>query len=213
MLDSGFCVLKGIVELKKRRVYASALIKKRRYWPEYIKGDDIKSYFDGKDVGDCDARKEQMDKVDFHVYMMKEPVYVMSIMSTYGTNQWMGKETQRDFVGGERKKNFYPEVFGNHFLIRHSVDDHNNKQHPPISIEEIWATKWWPNGVFAFLLAVTEVNVTLGMVEFCDNDPTSQIEFRKTLADVLINNEYFNVEDDTTPVKKAKKHRTSVHSY
>ena len=104
-------------------------------------------------------------------------------------------------------------MIGNHFLFRHSVDDHNNKRHSPISIEEIWATKWWPNRVFAFLLEVTEVNVSLGMVEFCDNAPTSQIEFRKKLADVLINNEYFNEEDDTTPVKKAKKQRTSVHSY
>ena len=44
-----------------------------------------------------------MDEVDFHVYAMKEPDYVMSIMSTYGTNQQMGKETQRELVGGERK--------------------------------------------------------------------------------------------------------------
>ena len=29
ILDSGFCVLKGIVELKKRGVYVSALIKKK----------------------------------------------------------------------------------------------------------------------------------------------------------------------------------------
>ena len=119
--------MQGIVELKKRGVYASALIKKRRYWPKYIKGDDIKSHFDGKDVGDCDAWKGQMDEVDFHVYAMKEPDYVMSIMSTYGTNQRMGKETQRELVGGERKKLFYPEVIGNHFLFQHSVDDHNNK--------------------------------------------------------------------------------------
>ena len=62
VLDSGFCVLMGIVELKKRGVYASALIKKCRYWPKYIKGDDIKSHFDGKDVGDCDSWKGQMDK-------------------------------------------------------------------------------------------------------------------------------------------------------
>ena len=55
VLDSGFCVLKGNLELKKRGVYASALIKKRRFWPKYIKGDDIKSQFDGKDVGDCDV--------------------------------------------------------------------------------------------------------------------------------------------------------------
>ena len=103
------------------------------------------------------------------------------------------------------KKNLYPEVIGTHFLFQHLVDDHNNKRHLPISNEEIWARKWWPTRVFAFLLAVTEVNVSLGMVEFCDNAPTSQIEFRKKLADVLINNEYFNEEDDKTPVKKATK--------
>ena len=67
-----------------------------------------------------------MDEVDFHVYTMKEPDYVMSIKSTYGTNQWMGKEMQRELVGGEQKK-LYPEVIGNHFLFGHSVDDHNNK--------------------------------------------------------------------------------------
>ena len=101
MLDSGCCVLKGIVELKKRGVYVSALTKKRRYWPKYIKGDDIKSHFDGKNAGDCDAWKGQMDEVDIHVYAMKETNYGMSIMSTYGTNQRKGKETQRELVGGE----------------------------------------------------------------------------------------------------------------
>ena len=33
ILDSGFCVLKGIVELKKRGVYASALIKQESIGP------------------------------------------------------------------------------------------------------------------------------------------------------------------------------------
>ena len=204
VLDSGFCVLKGIVELKKRGVYASALIKKRRYWPKYIKGDDIKSHFDAKDVGNCDSWKGQMDEVDFHVYAMKEPDYVMSIMSTYGTNQRTGKETQRELVGGGRKKFSYPEVIGNHFLYRHSVDDHNNKRRSPISIEEIWATKWWPNRVFALLVAVTEVNVSLGMVEFCDHAQTSQIEFRKKLAEALIYNEHYNDIQDKTPEKRLR---------
>ena len=57
----------------------------------------------------------------------------------------------------------------------------------------------------AFLLTVTEVNMSLGMVEFCGNNPTSQIKFRKKLAEVLILKEYFNEEEDATPVKKAKK--------
>ena len=130
VLDSGFCVLKGIVELKKRGVYASALIKKWKYWPKYIKGDAIKEHFDDKDVGNCDSWKGNMDEVPFHVYAMKEPDYVMSLMSTYGTNLRNGKETSHEWVDGSgtKKKKFqYPEVVGNHFMYRHSVDDHNNK--------------------------------------------------------------------------------------
>ena len=84
------------------------------------------SHFDGKDVGDCDSWKGPMDKVDFHVYAMKEPDYVMSIMSMYGTNQWTVREMQHELVVGGQKKS-YPEVIGNHFLYRHPVDDHNNK--------------------------------------------------------------------------------------
>ena len=103
------------------------------------------------------------------------------------------------------KKNICPKVIGNHFLFRHSVNDHNNKRHSPISIEEIWSTKWWPNRVFAFLLAVTEVNVALGMVEFGGKNPISQIEFRKSLANTLIHNEYFNEQNNASPEKMAKK--------
>ena len=36
ILDSGFCVLKGIIELHKKGVFASALIKKRRYWLKFV---------------------------------------------------------------------------------------------------------------------------------------------------------------------------------
>ena len=41
--DSSFCVMEGILELRKRGVFAAALIKKRRDWPKYIKGDEIKT--------------------------------------------------------------------------------------------------------------------------------------------------------------------------
>ena len=87
ILDSGFCVLKGIVELQKNGVYTSALIKKRRYWLKYICGEDIKSHFADKEVGVTDACAGKLDGVPFHIYMMKEPDYIMSLMSTYGTNQ------------------------------------------------------------------------------------------------------------------------------
>lgn len=41
VLDSGFCVLKGILELQIRGVYSGALIKKCRYWPKRVDGDSI----------------------------------------------------------------------------------------------------------------------------------------------------------------------------
>lgn len=57
VLDSGFYVLNGLVELKKVGVYAAALIKKRQYWPKHIDGDAFKSHFDDKPIGHCDAKQ------------------------------------------------------------------------------------------------------------------------------------------------------------
>ena len=56
ILDSGFCVLKAIIELRKIGIFASAVIKKRKYWPKLIPGDKIKEHFKNCIVGDVDAR-------------------------------------------------------------------------------------------------------------------------------------------------------------
>ena len=50
IMDSGFCVTKGLVELQNKRVFGAALIKKRRYWPANIKGDAINDHFSSKEV-------------------------------------------------------------------------------------------------------------------------------------------------------------------
>ena len=149
-----------------------------------------------------------MDEVPFHVYAMKEPDYVMSLMSTYGTNLRSGKETCHEWVDSDGTKKTtkfnYPEAVGNHFLYRHSVDDHNNKRHSPISLEVVWGTKYWPNCVFSFLLAVTEVNVNLAAQYFGGMKQVGQIKFRKLLAKTLIFNSYYDDETDNTPEKKWK---------
>jgi hypothetical protein len=118
VLDSGFCMLQGILELKKRGVFAAALIKKRRYWPKWIMGDDIIKHFEDKEVGDVDAWEGTLDNVPFHVFAMKEPDYVMQLMSTYGTNERVGESKKRAYkINGERReKSFqYPEVVYNHY--------------------------------------------------------------------------------------------------
>ena len=55
ILDSGFCVLEGLIELKKIGVYAGALIKKQHYWPKFVPGARIEEHFLTKGVGDTDA--------------------------------------------------------------------------------------------------------------------------------------------------------------
>ena len=104
ILDSGFCVLKGIVELRRRGVFASALIKKRRYWPKHIKGDEIRDHFVQREVGDVDALPGIMDGVSFHVYAMKEPNYVLSLMSTYGMLERKGKLKKHKWFKNGKKQ-------------------------------------------------------------------------------------------------------------
>ena len=71
-------------------------------------------------------------------------------------------------------------------------------------MEVVWATKYWPNRVFSFLLGVTEVNVNLATTYFCGQNQKGQIEFRKLLAKTLIFNTYYDEEQDKTPDKKRK---------
>ena len=83
VLDSGFCVLEGLIALKKIGVYAGALIKKRRYWPKFVPGDEIDAHFADKEVGDTDSLHGTLEGVPYDIFCMKEPPYVMKIMSTY----------------------------------------------------------------------------------------------------------------------------------
>ena len=55
--NSGFCVLKAIIELKRNGLFRCTLIKKRRYWPAHVPGDAMNDFFneEGVQVGDCYA--------------------------------------------------------------------------------------------------------------------------------------------------------------
>ena len=141
IMDSGFCVLKGLVQLASVGVYASAVIKKRRYWPKYIDGAAIDSHFDLKEIGTTDSLPGTLDGTNLKVFCMREEDYVMKLMATYGALRPMdGGSTQRSVTRRsgirERVSFVYTEPFFNHFKFRHQVDDHNNARHSPISLEE-----------------------------------------------------------------------------
>ena len=150
----------------------------------------------------------RLDDIPFHVYAMKEHDYVMSLMSSYGMNdRSIGKETRRDWKNGTTnmtKRFKYPEVIHNHFQYRHAVDDHNAKRHSPISIEVVWATKWWPNRVFCFLLSITEVNCFLAESCFTGQKSDSMLDFRKRLSLELIENAYMKEDNRVERQRSAR---------
>jgi hypothetical protein len=85
ILNSGFCVLSGIVELAKSGLRDGALIKKHCYWPKWIFGKEIKAHFAEKEVLLVDCWNGNLDAQAVAVFCFKEPDYVMFIMSAYGT--------------------------------------------------------------------------------------------------------------------------------
>jgi hypothetical protein len=216
ILDSGFCVLSGIVELAKRGLHGGALIKKRRYWPKWILGEEIKAHFAEKEVGSVDCWNGNLNDQVVTVFCFKEPDYVMSIMSAYGTVNEEGLVKKRIFTdddGKEQVRTFcYTEVFHNHYQYRHVVDDNNNNRMQPISIEETWKTSYWPNRVFAFILGVTGVNTQRAFEHFAGNAKQGNLEFRRELATEMIHNPDVPIgEEDHQSKERSCKKQKQVH--
>ena len=88
--------------------------------------------------------------------MMKEPAWVMKMMSTYGDledvdNQEVTRRYYKDknsnIVQQEIK---YTTIFVNLFCYCHKIDDHDNQRPSHPSLEETWETYRWENRVFVF---------------------------------------------------------------
>ena len=154
VLDSGFCVLEALIELRKKGVFAHAVIKKRRYWPKFVPGDDINEHMKDKNVGDVDCLQGTLQNERYNLFVMKEPEYNMKLMATYGSLTYHHNEKVNvRNVEGEKKTFKYTKPFSDHFKYRHMIDDHNNLRHSSPSLEDTWTTHRWPNRVFAFVLA------------------------------------------------------------
>ena len=103
---------------------------------------------------------------------MKEPDYVMMLMSTYGTLNHQGEDKHGQTNTG-RITFKYPEVVHNHYKYRDSVDCHNARRQSPIALEMTWATKRWANRVFGYLIATSEVNANLAEATFVSGKETA----------------------------------------
>ena len=83
--------------------------------PKHVPGQQTIEYFADKSIGFSDPIKAELDGVPFHLYGMKEPDYVMQIMSMYGTMSELGEKRHVMVNGVWQVHTFkYPEVVHNH---------------------------------------------------------------------------------------------------
>jgi hypothetical protein len=85
ILDSVFCVLRGIVELWKKGVFAAAVIKERKFWPKHVPGAAMDERMEAKAVGNCDSLPGTLEGILYNLFVLKDAGYMMKIMSTYGS--------------------------------------------------------------------------------------------------------------------------------
>ena len=80
--------------------FGTALIKKHRYLPANIKGDATDAPLASKEVVNVDTVKQVEYGVAYHVFCMKDPDYVMKLMTAYGTLDPTDMRTRKKFKRG-----------------------------------------------------------------------------------------------------------------
>ena len=138
-----------------------------------------------------------MDGIPFYIHEMKEPNYVMMLMSTYGTLNGVGENKKHHYEENGVKKTTefrYPEVVYNHYRFRDMIDNHNSFRMHPISMEETWMTMRWANHVFCFLLAITVVNIQNAAVYFLNKVKLDALQSRRQIMKQLIFNVHLEQE-------------------
>jgi Transposase IS4 len=205
ILDSGFCVLQALIELRKVGVFASAVIKKRRYWPKHVPGAAMDAYMkEHHQYGECNSLKGSLDGHNYNLFCMRDVKYNMKIMSTYGqlVVEPGFRERYRFWNENGQSHNMtlkYMEPFENHYLYRHAVDDHNNNRHSDISLEETWVTHRWANRVFAFYFVWRRTG-SKGM---------TLLDFRRQFAKELIYNKHYKDDPDDLALRRSKRSRVA----
>jgi len=200
--DSGFCVTSGVLALLEHGVYGQFLIKKRRYWPKGVPGDYIDQYMSGKPLGATETFVQLLNGTRFYVHCTRDRDYVTKIMSAHGVLDEIQDHPTWRLVDGTWKTFKYAEPFSRHNRAKHWVDDVNNRRHDPIGLEEIWATKWWPNRQFTFLLSVAEANAVQSRARGKKEGAEATLNFRKQLAyRMLFNKMGDNGVAPTSPIR------------
>jgi hypothetical protein len=186
--DSGFCVRDGVIACHRAGVFFQAYVKKRKAGPQGVPGNKINQFFANRQLRECDMLTQMVDGIRFLVHCCRDSKYVSKIMSTHGTLDECQEHKTWQKVNGHWWLFNYTKPFSRYSRAKHWVDDHNNRRHDPIGLEEVWATKWWPMRQFTFICGVAEVNACYSQARGRCKAPVLQLDFCRKLAQQLLLN-------------------------
>jgi len=83
-LDSGFGVVKPVLNLLERNIYATGVFKKRKYYPRSVPGDAIQMHMNGQPIGNIES-KIGFDSNDkrMRLFCIREDTYVSTMGVTW----------------------------------------------------------------------------------------------------------------------------------
>ena len=152
MADSGFGIHDGVIACTEKGCYPATYVKKRGHWPRGVPGDHIDGHFAGAELGHCETLVQTYQNQRFLVHCCRDSKYVSKIMATHGMLEEIQDHPTWRRVDGQWKTFKYAEPFSRYSRAKHWVDDHNNRRHDPIGLEEVWGTRWWPSNVKHYLI-------------------------------------------------------------
>ena len=160
--DAGFANIPALIQLKKKGVFASCLLKKKRYWPKYSNGAANEAHMRNAPLGAIDALQGKFGGEEFAVYLMKDSKYTLQLASTYGKNLRAGPDKRRRHETTNQLHTFkYSDTIADYYRGRHAADDHNHLRQGIASIEDGWQTKKYHQRMFAVALGMCETNSKL----------------------------------------------------
>lgn len=157
--DAGFSSIPALCQLKKKGVFASCLIKKKRFWPKFTDGGRHEAHMAQRAIGDCDAIQAQFAGEDYAIYLLKDTTYTLQLAANYGKNIRIGPMKRRRT---DRVYEFkYSEPIAHYYQGRHAADDNNHFRQGIASIEDGWQTKKYHVRMFAVAMGMCETNAKL----------------------------------------------------
>ena len=93
------------------------------------------------------------------------------------------------------------------------MGNNNARRQAPIALKQIWTSAFQSNHVFAFLIAISEVNTNYGETEFEEEEvPKPMLQFHRELSHDLIYNLYIIISIQSDGIRKSQRNlNDSVH--